>query len=116
MPRYFRWTLLLASALLILVALSGCGSTTRLLRPISDPALTAPTACDREHPERLSELDEGYPAREPIEKARDELRAKLSDGERYRALWLDHEACRRWLEAERAEAKARADRERRGDQ
>lgn len=75
-----------------------------------------PSACLSEHPEALTDLDAGYPERDADTKARDELAAKIEDRARHRALWLDHAACRRWIEDERRAAIARAERERRGDQ
>lgn len=93
-----RPTMLLLCAL-TLAALSGCASTApRLLDPPKDPPPAPPIACLRDHPDRLTELDDGYLERPDEAKARDELRRKADDGERYGALLRDHRACRKWLE------------------
>lgn len=98
MPSSFRPTRLLLCAL-TLAALSGCASTApRLLDPPKDPPPAPPIACLRDHPDQLTELDDAYLERKDEEKARDELRRKADDGERYGALLRDHRACKAWWE------------------
>lgn len=72
--------------------------------PPPDPFPPIPAACLREHPLTLKQLEEIYlrqPQADPKDldtaKARDELRAKSDDGERYGALLKDYQACRIWL-------------------
>lgn len=82
---------------LTLAALSGCASTTTRLEPVPDPKPEPPVACLRPHPATLTELDDAYVDRANVDKARDELRRKAEDGERYAALLRDHEACSSWV-------------------
>lgn len=84
----------------ILVVLSGCGSTTVRPDPPKDPFPSPPVPCLRAHPDGLSTLGTEFISLADLEKAREELRRKAEDGEQYRALWLDHKACREWLESQ----------------